>query len=508
MKKEMDKIKAPNPDNFWPDAENMLDKHFQRKRRNKWIVLALLAGVGLMTTLYFINKENGTTTAIKNENAIKLPENSSLNTSLKKDASYNNNLIKKEQSKLNEINSTVLDKNITIVESTNKSNKNTVELNESAIKLKDIASEPLKANSIKSPNSPSIKLADSKTIEKSKESSSTEINAEVEKIKALTSPLSFEELQNKKVVDDNKINDPRIKISLLPSTPIRLFPRQTSILLLDNNKTLNLSTTSAAKKTNGIAISLYAGMHSISKHLSADTKSDYLNRRQTEEKSIIVPEIGINVIASKNNFSTSIGIEYSKFGEKTSYSAYSRQTQYTQRGAWNPYTYTVIDVDTALTNGLQWFLETPVSVLDSTYDVTTDSSKVKVYDPSIQERNSINKFQYIEIPLTIGYQYPMKRFGLGISAGISPAWMISQSGYYLKEDESGVKSISSSKPMNTFFLNGKLSIDVIYHMSPYMKLFVSPQWKTNLGQLSNLKQEVKTRYTGVGANVGMSYLIR
>jgi hypothetical protein len=258
----------------------------------------------------------------------------------------------------------------------------------------------------------------------------------------------------------------------------------------------------------GLSGSVYVYTHNVSKILSADSRSEYLDRRENEEKNLVVPGAGIKLDLIKKNLSFSIGAEYASLGEKTNYDSYRDILVNTYRGEWQTYLRTIVDTDTAYISGLRYFLETQINKLDSNYTTVIDSSREKVTDPTIAERNGNVRFSYIEIPLVATYTIPVKRFTIGICAGISPAWLITEKGYYLKPDQSGVISVSELKPLKTFILNARAGLNLGYQLNPRWNVFIGPHMKKNLGNISNSSQQVKQRYTSTGINAGLVYRIR
>src|SRR5207249_336685 len=97
-----------------------------------------------------------------------------------------------------------------------------------------------------------------------------------------------------------------------------------------------------------------------------------------------------------------------------------------------------------------WITQT--QVLDSAYHQQIDSIDQKVYREQLASANGTNKFYFIEAPVEISYSFIKSKFGIGASIGVAPAWLMSEKGYYLSRDLSGVESIFENKSLNHFLI--------------------------------------------------------
>lgn len=257
----------------------------------------------------------------------------------------------------------------------------------------------------------------------------------------------------------------------------------------------------------GWQLGVYGGVHQMKQNLWA-SNTKWFDRRDREEEPAILPAFGISVAASVKAFSISVGIEYAAWGEKANYSPYSLQQKITETGNWQTYNYTIIDTDTAYIWGNQYFLHTSEQHEDSNYVTHQDTSLQNAYDASLDAARGTNKFWYVEVPVEIRYRHMFGKFGLGASAGISPAWLSRKSGSYVKQDLTGAQSVQEAGTLNTFLLNGRLSVDVYYSISPSLSIVLRPQLKSNLQSLYTSSSGFRQRYTGTGLLVGLNYTFR
>ena len=498
MKKDNHIQQVPDPEKFWPEAEKLLDKHFLHERRKKIFAFAFIASLVLVGSAFFLISNNAKIPGTET-NDLAIPEKS-ISEARKKDNANENN---KEELAILQTNSVVSEEKLSV--ETTVSDKHPARVNEQQEK------------GVPASNKISSALAEIKHEANSRKENASSINLEKNHSQLSNEKTSeiqsdnfsyFIDHSDESYIQDHDVSDhgtSKNEIQYMAGIhKANLTPFETK---LHSEEPFALTGLSKKSITKGLSFGIYALMLSVSKDVKADGNVEYVSRREKEEKNILAHGFGINVSMSRNNFSYGTGIEYSYFGEKNSYDAYSRQTQYIQSGSWQTYTHVVTDIDTAYISGLQWFLETQVSQLDSTYETRIDTNYINKYDPSISDRNSVNKIQYIEIPLMLSYRIPINKFDIGISVGISPVWIFSQRGHYLKQDLGGVESIRETKPFNSFLINGRLGLDVSYHLSPRIRIFVSPAWKTNLSSITKSNQGFSQKYSALGLQLGAAYNI-
>src|SRR6185295_13607289 len=145
-----------------------------------------------------------------------------------------------------------------------------------------------------------------------------------------------------------------------------------------------------------------------------------------------IPSVGLGISANMKSLSVSIAAEFSAYGEKTNYYPYSNQTLVTPDDYWQTLTVTSVDTDTAYYRGNYLFLQNPFSHLDSSYVQSWDTTEEYKYDKGIADANGVNRFYYIELPVEVSYCFTKGRAGVGVSAGISPAMLITEKGHYLR----------------------------------------------------------------------------
>ena len=144
-------------------------------------------------------------------------------------------------------------------------------------------------------------------------------------------------------------------------------------------------------------------------------------------------------------------------------------------------------------------------VIDSVKVTVTDTLNGTHYNTSIRKANGINRWYVVELPLEVLYQVRLKRWGIGVAAGIAPGLVVQSSGYYLKEDESGYSSIKKYNKQQ-FTLNARAGIEISYLLNTRCRLLLRPSSQYSITKMEAGAKE-KQRYQRNGISVGLLYMI-
>jgi len=513
MKKDLTNFQAPDPEEYWGKAEKMLDQHFSQKRKRKRLAIFFIAIAGMIGSAYlFTNVLNPDSAKkmVKTDIEKRIPNSNQITGSVIETPQAGQPDASQENQDLNNSSIKPFSKEEKTSAESDKTPKNKTLKTEAVQYSNSSAKTPLKTGATKDSELDKIdnsgynsSLANKRNNSQQNKkipagASATEGQNNLAEQRIIP---SFQEADISTATFSNRIEN------LIGSNKL-LDEGNSKEKFLLNTSPLNIPEPTESPQKSKLALTFYASAHSVSKSIKTVEADHYLERREQEEKNMIAPALGLSLSWIKNNFSAAAGIEYSYLGEKIAYGSYSRQEVYTHSGNWQTFNIWVTDTDTAYISGLRWFLETQVNQLDSQYVSHTDTSFVKVQDKKLSEQNGINKFYYVEIPLELRYQFPLKRFAFGISVGVAPAWLTSEKGYYISKDQSGLEQVSVTKPIKTFFVNGSLGLDVNYMLKPGINLFVGPQFKTNLGTITKSEFHASQRYTKMGVKLGITYQIR
>jgi hypothetical protein len=111
----------------------------------------------------------------------------------------------------------------------------------------------------------------------------------------------------------------------------------------------------------------------------------------------------------------------------------------------------------------------------------------------------------MEFPLEVAYTTFINRWGLGISAGVSPAMLVATNGYYLESDQSDVKKLST-KTSTRLFLNGAVNLELSYLINEKLRVMLRPTSRMNLTEIKD-GSGTRHQYRSVGVNAAIVYTL-
>lgn len=456
-----------DPEDFWPDAEKLLDQHFIAKKRQRGIIIFLLAFlIGGSVTSYFY-----TTTTVNNQ-----AEN----------VDRKNNPVQKIE--------TTTEKNIdhNIFNNINSNKINSTD-NPSKIENKKIKTDSQVSSPDLQFNQPK-QISNNTTLAVIPESNIQKSNVDL--------------IENKNTISTNK----DLKIDIIKSelnTSISFMPEIKTNSLFEKITIDSISgkfNIIKEKQKSRLDLIVYGGGMYLENNLNSESNVTYIQRRNREEQPIIAPNFGASISTGKGKWDLRAGIELSMLGEKINYSPYSDGDYYESYGDWQPTQYSYTDSDSTFIFGNLYINTTIVTINDSTYQIITDTVNGAHYDESVTTGNGINKFYYIELPIELAYTTFHRKWGFGISAGVSPALLISSNGFYLTSDQEGIRKISN-REHTQLHLNGRINLELSYSLNEKIRLMIRPNARMNL---TNIKDFTQTNhsYFGMGLNVGAIFKIR
>ena len=250
----------------------------------------------------------------------------------------------------------------------------------------------------------------------------------------------------------------------------------------------------------------YAGLSYVDKVINSPGNTIYMQRRENEESATFLPYGGIQLAKSLNKLEIRAGAEFSVLGEKVNYSPYKNGTYYNSYLDWDPYSYSVTDTDSAWIFGMLFLQTSSYTVNDSIQVTKTDTLNGSHYDASILAANGTNRWYLIQFPIELSYQFKHGRFGVGLSGSVSPGFVVSSQGKYLLKDETGVKEISRDSK-GTFMLNVGGGVEFSYLMGERFSLLLRPTFRYFLTPIEE-ENGASKNYRTYGIHAGIRYAIR
>lgn len=260
------------------------------------------------------------------------------------------------------------------------------------------------------------------------------------------------------------------------------------------------------KKSLHYWIGAYAGIQTIGKQIKSNEKlTEYADIRNASENKINTVYAGINVTINHKHLLLQSGIEYNSVGEQNNYEAKSKQWQQNDEKVWGVYNKQIIKIDTVYHWGIVNYNQTIVNVKDSTLQTKSDSVLVYQTDSNIINANKKTIINSFEIPLMIGYQYKFRRLSVSAFAGISVGYFSKINGMYINKSITGIEEIQNSMLLNNFNFNYQLKLQLSYQINDNLMLSLTPQLRKNLLSVNPKSSGISTKYSAFGTSFGLSY---
>jgi len=127
--------------------------------------------------------------------------------------------------------------------------------------------------------------------------------------------------------------------------------------------------------------------------------------------------------------------------------------------------------------------------------------------------NSQNRFHTVDIPLTIGYEFPLGKANFSLHAGPVLNMAFYQQGKFLAEDGERIADFSSSTPdaypafRNRLGMGFYGSINLSYPLTPSVHFFAEPYLRVFPGSFTNADYPLDQRYRTQGVFLGIRKVI-
>ena len=455
------------------------------------------------------------------ENDIALNANNAQTASTKSNINSNKNTFKREQSRpFNATNNNLLkNKNATAAIQTPKepilSNSNPDE------RYYALESNTLNPTFQKNTNNTSVNNITQNTADSYAMASATKVNKTLD-FSQIEMPLAF----------------------LSPKALTAIIYNQTNV-----NLASNLFPTTTKKQKNNLSLSVYSGaMLSINNLLTTNGNSiDYLTRRKNEEINAIKPNVGIDIELKRGHWTLTSGINLHQQGEKRNYSnQFKRLIPYdslvvnvNNNSTWlvdtamfyaMQYNNIVTSYDSTVTyydetSGLFYTAQLPIYttqttvvdtnfyyLIDSTYYQAIDTIKTNyalqkqmvISNPNQANLKGRNTFNYVEVPVLIGYEWGIKRWRMSVKGGIGFGILTRQQSFYLTTDEAEIAPVSTAVYSKIMY-NGIFRVGMHYSFTPQFGIDFVPFTRLNINNMTNKNATFQQKYNNVGLQVGMNY---
>ncbi len=111
-----------------------------------------------------------------------------------------------------------------------------------------------------------------------------------------------------------------------------------------------------------------------------------------------------------------------------------------------------------------------------------------------------NRYQYVQVPLCLAYQMPLKKVIFQPSIGFAIGYGLKTAGAYIQPALNQVELVNSS----TWSKNSQLQLEFIYSITDNMMVSIAPVYRRTFGNLID-NGVIMNRYQSVGLLTGFSY---
>lgn len=294
---------------------------------------------------------------------------------------------------------------------------------------------------------------------------------------------------------------------------------------------------------------LYSGIMYTGKILKNKDGSlqEYLGRRNSEETGMLAANIGVDAGICFNRWNISTGLNFHQQGEMIDYRPEFYRWLKSSTSTWNVQDNSYWTMDTTgtysilVSNGYWQSTNTTISywnsslqanvtdtisiqqyIVDTTYNqyfYVTDSNLILQFDsteivkidsvnkitndPALKPPKTTTKISYVEIPVLVGYEFPINRFTLMVRTGFSLGILSKFDAVYLKNDISGTGPVEISR-QNKSMLNYLLRAGLLFNLNEHAAISFEPMFRMNINSV--LKDSGYTqKYWNAGMNAGVVY---
>lgn len=468
------------PEDYWPEAERLLDTHFKRKRRRSLIIIIALLLLGTWGGYTLFQNGSGT-----------LPMDDVADERSGVSAVENLGEASKENTEVTEESNTIGLKDATPSVPEKSGSYSRAHEHAASARGTQIVQRANKGsiestgNTIASDRTP---YYNKKASQRREEKTSSALNH------GAISSQSEEEQSLHPSVEVPETT------SIEPLTPLR------SLLVLPATTQYDFTLQRTDKAQSSAqqgksALVVYAGMSEVTKKMESTLSADWLKRRKEEESALLLPYAGLQWSHTEGHLEWRAGLEFSMLGERTRYSPYADGDYIRSYQSWQPIQYTVTDTDSTYIFGILFYNTRNELVNDSVYTTTTDSLNGLHYDAEMAANNGINRWYMLELPVELLYQVRKGRWSTGLSAGLSAGWVLQTRGTYINSQQDGFTPMKRENSMQ-FALQARAGIEFGYALNERLRILLRPAARYQLTGLSTA-EKVRQRYRMLGVQAGV-----
>lgn len=316
----------------------------------------------------------------------------------------------------------------------------------------------------------SIPLKENVANTSSENKTNTSANAEV--LNAAFKPIenSTSKTNDSATNTVSKVNEPKkdsIKNNSLSKTADSINQNKNIPPVTDTNK--------KADKMNSFYVSITGGPSLSFRKLTTGNNAGADNRNGNEKQQTTY-NAGVDVGAMlKNNLFVNVGIRLNNKSEKYHFDAITART----------------------------------GTVDSTYTDSAGTHTIVLIKnlPNIPEYNVINKYQFLSIPIMVGYKFSIKdKLFIAPSIGVGIDYLLSASSSWVDTKTNQVVYYTKTNgSFSTLTVSGKINLDVGWNISNNWSLVLQPGYTRSLQSIYKKGDDLKLYPYSYDFNVGLRF---
>lgn len=235
------------------------------------------------------------------------------------------------------------------------------------------------------------------------------------------------------------------------------------------------------------SVSMEVGYDVSWKQLSSDHQfEDFKDYRAKNEKPVTNLSYGIKFNYQYKNWVVGAGLDYTSVGEEINYDI--NETIVDPNGGY-------YDVDTVW--AIIYDLDDNLVPMIIGYDRTW----VEEYKDINYGVSNTNRYNYIEIPVSVGYRFAMRKFSICPTVGMSFGFLFSASGNLPLYDSTNFGELNEkSGYLEKSIANMSFSLGFEYSITPNYGVYIKPFYKQGLNSIYN-----NYPLSGIYRNAGVKF---
>jgi len=238
--------------------------------------------------------------------------------------------------------------------------------------------------------------------------------------------------------------------------------------------------------------------------------SSLVDKLNSSSSNSLAFDLGAEVGYQFKNISLISGINFTQYDEQ--FNAEYEETLIEEINYWeyNDYTQTIYDTTNYVNiDSLIQGDTTYTQIIDSTQITLTDSTLSSTNDTSVSRQNMkyVNKYKYIEIPLTIEFTFNrVKKFSPFIRTGLITGLHIRTQGftYSVENNEQLIENTDLPYVKANFWL--LFGVGIRYNLNDRFSVLVYPYYRYHLNDLINDDSYYRQSLNNMGIKFGVRYM--